>query len=74
MLLLIKSMPKLVANILSIKGNRLVKSNPDLYVDLSSIAKGYGVDFIAEYLQSIGLNNYLVDIGGELRVQGDKAW
>lgn len=57
---------------LSIKGNSLVKSRSDLYVDLSSIAKGYGVDFIAEYMQSLGLKNYLVDIGGELRVQGEK--
>jgi len=57
---------------LSIEGNKLVKSIPTLYVDLSSIAKGYGVDFIAEYLQSMGIENYLVDIGGELRVHGRK--
>ena len=57
---------------LSIKDNLLIKSIPDLYVDLSSIAKGYGVDFIAEYLQQLGVTNYLVDIGGELRVQGNK--
>ena len=57
---------------LSIDGDKLIKSIPSLYVDLSSIAKGYGVDFIAEYLQEIGINNYLVDIGGELRVHGVK--
>ena len=57
---------------LSVEGNRLSKSMPELYLDLSSIAKGYGVDFIAEYLQQLGINNYLVDIGGELRVQGSK--
>ena len=57
---------------LSVDGNRLIKSIPDLYLDLSSIAKGYGVDFIAEYLQQLGISNYLVDIGGELRVQGLK--
>ncbi|PKG38643.1 FAD:protein FMN transferase ApbE [Psychromonas sp. Urea-02u-13] len=63
---------------LSIEGNTLFKSIPDLYVDLSSIAKGYGVDVIAEYLQNIGINDYLVDIGGELRAKGvkpaDKQW
>lgn len=57
---------------LSIEGNRLIKSIPELYLDLSSIAKGYGVDFIADYLQQLGINNYLVDIGGELRVHGYK--
>lgn len=57
---------------LSIEGNTLYKSIPDLYVDLSSIAKGYGVDVVAEYMQSIGINDYLVDIGGELRAQGEK--
>jgi len=57
---------------LSIKGNKLVKSKPGLYVDLSSIAKGYGVDSVAEILSGKGINNYLVDIGGELRVQGFK--
>ncbi|MFT6987072.1 MAG: thiamine biosynthesis lipoprotein [Psychromonas sp.] len=57
---------------LSVEGNRLSKSIPELYLDLSSIAKGYGVDLIADYLQQLGINNYLVDIGGELRVHGFK--
>lgn len=63
---------------LSVEGNKLVKSKADLYVDLSSIAKGYGVDVIANLLENKGINNYLVDIGGELRVNGTKlnkkAW
>ena len=57
---------------LSIEGNKLIKTNPDLYVDLSSIAKGYGVDVVAELLQDLGITNYLVDIGGELRANGTK--
>lgn len=57
---------------LTLENNKLSKTEKDLYVDLSSIAKGYGVDQVALYLQSIGINNYLVDIGGELRVQGTK--
>lgn len=48
----------------------LIKSVPNLYVDLSSIAKGFGVDKLAEYLESLGLANYLVEIGGELRGKG----
>ncbi|MGQ8816063.1 FAD:protein FMN transferase [Serratia sp. NA_13] len=55
---------------LSVQGNALVKSIPELYVDLSSIAKGYGVDVIAQYLQSQQIKNYMVDIGGEVRTRG----
>lgn len=57
---------------LSVNGNTLYKAIPDLYLDLSAIAKGYGVDQIADYLQQLGIKNYLVDIGGELRVHGVK--
>lgn len=51
----------------------LKKSQPDLYVDLSAIAKGYAVDVIADLLASNGIENFLVDIGGELRVRGKNA-
>jgi len=46
------------------------KRLPGLYVDLSSIAKGYAVDRIAEILEQLGIENYLVEIGGELRGKG----
>ncbi len=48
------------------------KNHPDVYCDLSAIAKGFGVDKISEYLSSKNLNNYLVEIGGELRASGTK--
>jgi thiamine biosynthesis lipoprotein len=52
-------------------GERLVRKDvPDLYVDLSGWAKGYAVDQLAELLNSRGIDNYLVEIGGELRVKG----
>ena len=57
---------------ITIENNVIYKNYPGLYLDLSSIAKGYGVDVIAEYLGSLGINNYLVDIGGELRAKGNK--
>jgi len=50
----------------------LRKKTPDLYVDLSTIAKGYGVDLVAEYIEANGINNYLVEIGGEMRLKGFK--
>lgn len=58
---------------LTVRGNTLYKATPDLYVDLSAIAKGYGVDVVAQYLQEMGIYNYLVDIGGELSLKGMKA-
>jgi thiamine biosynthesis lipoprotein len=39
---------------------------------LSSIAKGYGVDKVAEQLDQAGIVNYLVEVGGELRSKGRK--
>lgn len=42
------------------------------YLDLSAIAKGFAVDEVADYLQSLGYANYLVEIGGEIRAGGVK--
>lgn len=58
---------------LEVRGNSLVKHHPQLYVDLSTIAKGYGVDVVAELLESNGIEDYLVEIGGEMRVKGEKG-
>lgn len=59
-------------------GFQLEKSVPQLYVDLSSIAKGFGVDKIATYVESIGVQHYMVEIGGEIRAKGNniegKPW
>ena len=56
---------------LSLEGNWLAKQG-DQYVDLSAIAKGYGVDRLAALLEQAGIGNYLVEIGGELRASGRK--
>jgi thiamine biosynthesis lipoprotein len=55
---------------LKVNQGALSKDIPDLYVDLSTIAKGWGVDVVAQYLQSLGLSNYMVEIGGEIQVRG----
>ena len=57
---------------LSFERGMLSKNIPDLYVDLSTIAKGYGVDLVAEFVEANGINNYLVEIGGEMRIKGFK--
>jgi thiamine biosynthesis lipoprotein len=51
----------------------LRKAQADLYVDLSAIAKGYGVDRLADLLEDAGITDYLAEIGGELRGRGLNA-
>jgi thiamine biosynthesis lipoprotein len=58
---------------LVLEGNLLAKKIPDLYIDLSTTAKGYGVDVVAELIEKNGITNYLVEIGGELRLKGFKS-
>ncbi|WP_174634720.1 FAD:protein FMN transferase [Yersinia thracica] len=58
---------------LAVENGALVKRIPELYVDLSAIAKGYGVDVVAEYLEAQNIDNYMVDIGGEVRTRGNNG-
>ncbi len=46
------------------------KVDPRIKLDCGAIAKGYGVDAIGEYLESQGVRNYMVEIGGEVRTRG----
>lgn len=50
----------------------LKKEIADLYVDLSGIAKGFGVDSISNLLETKGITNYIVDIGGDIKTKGRK--
>ena len=50
--------------------NMLVKKCPHLNCDLSAVAKGYGVDKTAEALDLLDIENYLVEVGGEVRTKG----
>jgi len=56
---------------LTLESLQLTKSN-DIYVDLSSIAKGYGVDMIARKLDQLSIDSYLIEVGGEIRTKGVK--
>ncbi|MBA2116173.1 FAD:protein FMN transferase [Bremerella alba] len=48
------------------------KTQDDVYVDLSAIAKGYGVDVVFDLLQKEGFTDFMVEIGGEVRAAGLK--
>ncbi|GAA4359150.1 FAD:protein FMN transferase [Kangiella marina] len=46
------------------------KKHPQITINLSAIAKGYGVDRVAAIIEQHGVNNYLVEIGGETKAKG----
>ncbi len=46
------------------------KKTPGIYLDFSSIAKGYGVDVVADFLRGKNISDFLVEIGGELVASG----
>jgi len=48
----------------------LQKKDPFIKIDLNAIAKGFGVDAVYSFLESIGMNNIMVEIGGEVRTKG----
>ncbi|MBW3141192.1 FAD:protein FMN transferase [Ferrimonas balearica] len=55
---------------LTLGPQRLEKSHPDLTLNLGAIAKGYAVDQLAELLEARGVPNYLINVGGEMRLKG----
>jgi len=56
----------------SSKEFKILKSDPHIQFDFNAIAQGYSVDLIGEFLEGKGIQNYLVDIGGEVLGSGIK--
>ena len=59
--------------LLSVSENRVHKLDSRLQIDLNSIAKGYTVDLVAERFEELGITDYMVNIGGEIRCKGYNA-
>lgn len=57
-------------NKVRISGSRIIKDDPGIQLDFNGIAQGYSVDVIAAFLDKKEIKNYLVEIGGEVRVKG----
>ncbi len=63
-----------------LKGDGTIqKEAPEIYFDFNAVAKGYGIDLIGDYLEARGVENYIIELGGELRAKGrnlekDKVW
>jgi len=55
-----------------IENNRLIKDSPGIMLDVNAIAQGYTADVIGRFFDSLGVKNYLVEIGGEVKVKGTK--
>lgn len=60
-------------NKVRLENGKVVKEVPETFIDFNAIAKGYGVDVIAEFLESRGVTDYIVEIGGEIRCKGQNA-
>lgn len=52
-------------------GDRVIKQVEGIQMDASSIAKGQGVDLVAEFFDRNGVHDYMIEIGGEVRVRGE---
>lgn len=61
-----------------LEDSKLIKNDPRMEVNFNAIAQGYSVDLLAAFLNGKGIDNFLIDIGGEIISQGNKpnkiAW
>lgn len=53
-----------------LENNRIKKTDPRIMLDCSAIAKGYGSDVVAKFLRSKGIENFMIEIGGEIVTSG----
>ncbi len=56
--------------LLTLANGQLSKANPDTQIYLSSIGKGFGVDQVADTMKGFGINDFMIEIGGDLYVSG----
>jgi len=65
-------LPNIGMNLLTLKGNFLSKKKPGVHIDVNGIAQGYSVDVVADFFLKNGVTIFVIEIGGELRVNGTK--
>jgi len=65
-------LPLVNFNAVSLVNGEILKNNPDIHIDYNAIAQGYSVDLTGGFLHQNGIDNYLVDIGGEVLARGNK--
>jgi thiamine biosynthesis lipoprotein len=61
-----------------LEGNKIIKDDPNIQLDANAIAQGFSCDIIGNLLESKGIKNYMVEIGGEIMTKGksprNDAW
>ena len=57
---------------LRVESNSAVSNNPHLQIDLGGIAKGYAVGLVSDYLDSNGINHYIINAGGDMVTSGNR--
>jgi thiamine biosynthesis lipoprotein len=55
-----------------LEGDQFVKENPGIMIDFNAIAQGYTVDVLADFLDSMDIRSYLIELGGEVKAKGKK--
>jgi len=63
---------------ISLKKGKVIKQDSQVYLDFNSIAKGFAIDVVARFFDKKNIENYLIEIGGEIRAKGlkknNKPW
>lgn len=57
---------------LRLEGDRIVKADPGMFIDVNAIAQGFTVDLVIDLLTRQGIREGLAEVGGEVRTLGDK--
>lgn len=57
-------------NKVKLSGKKVIKQFPETMFDVNAIAQGYSVDVVSAYFDKLGIKNYLIEIGGEIRTKG----
>lgn len=68
----IKRLKPRKTDVIWLQGDLLFKSRPKLQIDLDGIAQGYSVDVLAGYMESKGIQHYMIELGGEIRTLGTR--
>ncbi|WP_232373182.1 FAD:protein FMN transferase [Pinibacter aurantiacus] len=65
-------LPCISSKLLVLENNFLRKLKPCVQIDVNGIAQGYSVDVLSDFFEANGIRNYMIEVGGEIRVKGKK--
>ncbi|MCB9189326.1 MAG: FAD:protein FMN transferase [Flavobacteriales bacterium] len=54
-----------------LENDAIVRSNPESKIDFNALAQGHSVDVLANYLEDLGSENYMIELGGEIKCKGN---